>query len=113
MWNVSVSEHCCQHCDGVIFKADTVIETKQHEDECRTLETSVCRVLPGIEEYFLFFCTKKTFYFSFSLDQASAVIEVEFNYKQCCDDNSGNLNIRAINLLSFFYRFEQVKLNQT
>ena len=49
-WNVSVSDHCCQHCDGVVYKADSVIETIFHEDECETIETSICRILPG---YFL------------------------------------------------------------
>lgn len=110
VWNVSVSEHCCQHCDGVIFKADSVIETKQQEDECRTLETSVCRVLPGIAGFLIFLHNKS--FLLFSSDQASAIIEVEFKYKQCCDDNSGNL-IFVQFYLSSFYRFEKIKLNQT
>ena len=48
MWNTSVSDHCCQNCDGVIYKADSVIDTIHHEDECQTRETSVCRILPGM-----------------------------------------------------------------
>jgi len=67
-WNVSVSDHCCLHCDGVVYKADTVIDTTQHEDECKTSETSVCRILPGLNR---------------------ATIESEFNYKNCCNDNDG------------------------
>ena len=47
MWNVSVSDHCCQHCDGVVYKADSVIETVFHQDECETVESSICRILPG------------------------------------------------------------------
>ena len=47
MWNVSVSDHCCQHCDGVVYKADSVVETVLHEDKCGTVETSICRILPG------------------------------------------------------------------
>ena len=47
MWNVSVSDHCCQHCDGVVYKADSVIETVFHQDKCETVETSICRILPG------------------------------------------------------------------
>ena len=54
MWNISVSERCCQHCDGVIYKRDSVIETKHYEDECRTSKTSVCRVLPGMLERFFY-----------------------------------------------------------
>lgn len=77
MWNVSASEQCCQHCDGVIYKAGSVIETIQHEDECRTSETSVCRVLP---------------------DKASAAIEIEFKYKHCCDDGSGLNKLNATKL---------------
>ena len=46
-WNVSVSDHCCLHCDDVVYKADTVIDTIQYEDECRTTETTVCRIIPG------------------------------------------------------------------
>ena len=47
MWNTSVSDRCCQSCDGVVYKADSVIATIDHEDECQTVETSVCRILPG------------------------------------------------------------------
>ena len=47
MWNTTVSDHCCHHCDGVVYKADSVIDTIHHEDECQTTETSVCRILPG------------------------------------------------------------------
>ena len=48
MWNTSVSDHCCHHCDGVVYKADVVMDTIHHEDECQTVETSVCRILPGL-----------------------------------------------------------------
>ena len=47
MWNTSVSDHCCHHCDGVVYKADSVIDTIHHEDECQTTETSLCRILQG------------------------------------------------------------------
>ena len=47
MWNTSVSDHCCHHCDGVVYKADAVMDTIHHKDECQTMETSVCRILPG------------------------------------------------------------------
>lgn len=47
MWNTSVSDHCCQSCGKVVFKADSVMDTVNLEDECQTTETSVCRILPG------------------------------------------------------------------
>ena len=47
MWNTSVSDHCCQGCDGVVYKANSVMDTVHLEDECQTIETSVCRILPG------------------------------------------------------------------
>ena len=42
-----MSDHCCQDCDGVVYKADSVIETVLHQDKCETVETSICRILPG------------------------------------------------------------------
>ena len=47
MWNTSVSDHCCQSCDGVVYKADSVMDTVHLEDECQTTDTSVCRIFPG------------------------------------------------------------------
>ena len=47
IWNTSVSDHCCQSCDNVVYKADSVMDTVHLEDECQTTETSVCRILPG------------------------------------------------------------------
>ena len=44
---MSVSEHCCLHCDGTVYKADTVIETVVEKDECGTTKTSVCRKNDG------------------------------------------------------------------
>ena len=46
-WNTSVSDRCCQSCEGVVYKAGSVIDTINHEDDCKTVETSVCRILPG------------------------------------------------------------------
>ena len=42
-WNKSISEHCCLHCDGTVYKADTIIESVVEKDECGTIKTSVCR----------------------------------------------------------------------
>ena len=48
-WNVSVSDRCCENCDGVVYKADSVIDTTYLEDKCQTIETRTCRILPGIK----------------------------------------------------------------
>ena len=84
-WNVSVSDHCCLHCDDVVYKADTVIDTIHYEDECRTTETTVCRIIPGytldlIEKFNLI--NKMPGY-------QKAVVEHEFNYRNCCNDEDG------------------------
>jgi len=75
-WNMSVSEHCCLHCDGTVYKADTVIETVVEKDECGTTKTSVCRKNDG----------------------GIADIEVDFTYKYCCNDEEGILPIDTIKL---------------
>ena len=46
-WEVSISDHCCLNCHGVVYSVDSVIDTIHHDDECQTLETSVCRKIPG------------------------------------------------------------------
>ena len=66
-WVRSVSEHCCQTCNGTVVPANTVISTTQLEDDCLSLQTEVCRLRPGLE---------------------TAVIEVEFSYRNCCNDNN-------------------------
>ena len=64
MWNTSVSDRCCQSCDGVVYKADSVMDTVHLEDECQTTETSVCRIFPGekkvkVKNIFLIITLKK------------------------------------------------------
>ena len=66
-WERSVSERCCQTCNGTVFPHDTVVSTTQLEDDCLTLETKICRLRPGLRK---------------------AVIEIEFSYRNCCNDNS-------------------------
>ena len=56
MWNTSVSDRCCHHCDGVVYKADSVIDTVQHDDECQTVETLVCRILTGMPSILFLLC---------------------------------------------------------
>merc|ERR1719312_362846 len=67
-WKTSVSDHCCLACTNTTYKADTVIETNELDDKCKSIETQVCRKLPGHEK---------------------AKIESEFNYKACCNDDTG------------------------
>ena len=63
----SVSEQCCQNCKGTVYPTNTVISTTKLEDDCLTTQNEVCRLRPGLE---------------------TAVIELEFSYRNCCNDNS-------------------------
>ena len=47
-WKTSVSDHCCLACTNTVYKADIVIETIELDDKCKSIETQVCRKLPGI-----------------------------------------------------------------
>ena len=71
-WVRSVSAECCQTCNGTVFPANTVISTTQLEDDCLSLQTEVCRVRPGLE---------------------TAVIEQEFSYRNCCNDNNSKYRL--------------------
>ena len=62
----SVSEQCCQNCNGTVYPSNTVISTTMLEDDCLTTQTEVCRLRPGLK---------------------TAVIEQEFSYRNCCNDN--------------------------
>ena len=66
-WVRSVSEQCCQNCNGTVYPSNTVISTTMLEDDCLTTQTEVCRVRPGLK---------------------TAVIEQEFSYRNCCNDNN-------------------------
>ena len=68
-WVRSVSAQCCQTCNGTVVPPGTLISTTQLEDDCLTLQTEVCRVRPGLDH---------------------AVIEQEFSYRNCCNDNNSN-----------------------
>ena len=67
-WNISVSPNCCETCDQKVFDVNTIIEKRRIEDRCGTIETSVCRLLPGHSE---------------------ATIEYEYSYQDCCNDERG------------------------
>jgi len=69
-WVRSVSEQCCQNCNGTVYPSNTVISTTMLEDDCLTTQTEVCRVRPGLK---------------------TAVIEQEFSYRNCCNDNNKTL----------------------
>ena len=102
MWNTSVSDHCCQSCDGVVSKADSVVSTIHHEDECQTTETSVCRILPG--EYVKL--SKRGWPWPSFQDREGAVIQNEFNFKNCCKDGQGNLGkLTRPNIPLYFHPF--------
>ena len=83
MWNTSVSDNCCKNCNGVVYRADSVLETIHHKDECQTKETSVCKFLPG--KRFSHFPLKM--FLSKGYDKAKA--ETKFSYKNCCNDATG------------------------
>ena len=91
MWNTSVSDHCCHHCDGVVYKADSVIDAIHHEDKCQTIETLVCRILPG-----LYSCKcmeyKKCANLAMTGHQ-KALEESMFSYKDCCNDERGSIYV--------------------
>ena len=69
-WVRSVSAGCCQTCNGTVVHPNTVISTSQLEDDCLSLQTEVCRVRPGLE---------------------TAVIEQQFSYRNCCNDNTSKI----------------------
>jgi len=39
----SLATQCCQNCEGKIFPPNTVVEDKSMNDECNTVEHSVCK----------------------------------------------------------------------
>jgi len=75
-WNMTISEHCCLHCDGTVYKSDSVIESVVAKDECGTTKTSVCR----------------------KNDDGLANIEVDVNYEWCCNDEDGIFPINTTKL---------------
>jgi len=70
-WNTTVSESCCLTCNGTVVPENTKIDTELLDDDCKTIKTSFCRTFPSSNV---------------------AAIEYDFNYKNCCNDNSGYLH---------------------
>ena len=64
-------------CDGKVYKSGEVISITEQDDDCLTVQTSVCKKLPGLE---------------------TATIESDFKYKNCCNDDEGlsHLNISKL-----------------
>ena len=75
-WVRSVSAQCCQTCNGTVVPPNTVISTTQLEDDCLTIKTEVCRVRPGLK---------------------TGVIDQEFSYRNCCNDNNSKYYDRIFN----------------
>ena len=66
-WVRSVSAQCCQTCNGTVAPPNIIISTIELEDDCLTVQTEVCRARPGLK---------------------NAVIDQEFSYRNCCNDNN-------------------------
>jgi len=69
-WNTTVSKKCCMHCDGTVYKADTVIDTTEAQNDsaiCHTVETSVCKIIEDPRK-----------------GPKIAEIVVDVTYKDCC-----------------------------
>ena len=62
---MSVSEKCCQGCDGTVFKDGQEMEPVNIGGDCGVVETSVCRL---------------------NYDTQKADVEHKFHYKECCTD---------------------------
>ena len=41
-WIKSVSDQCCLHCDGTVYKADTTIDSVVEDDDCGTIQKTMC-----------------------------------------------------------------------
>ena len=67
-WNITVNPLCCLYCDNTVYKEDSIITSVERNDDCGTIETSVCRKFPDLD---------------------SADIEVEYKHKKCCVDSDG------------------------
>ena len=94
-WNTTISDHCCLGCDGRVHKADSVIKEIPHEDECLSVETSICRRIPG--KYISTFKPKSQSQFlDLYLGEEKAKIEVEYTFRNCCNDGSGLKPLKTV-----------------
>ena len=77
-WMRSVTDQCCQNCNGTVYPTNTIISTTNLEDDCLTIKTEVCRLRP---------------------DRKTAHIEQEFSYRNCCNDNNSKYYEEIFNIL--------------
>jgi len=77
-WKTTISDQCCIHCNGTVFKPDSLIDTVTKDDDCSTIETSYCRIIPNTDK---------------------ATIEKEYKYKKCCIDNKGDIQKQLLNMV--------------
>ena len=80
IWKQSVSEKCCLHCDGTVYKDGLEMTPIDVGGDCDAVETSVCRLNP---------------------DTGKAGIVNEYHFKKCCLDNNG-LYMRQAYRYNFF-----------
>ena len=84
---MTISEHCCLHCDGTVYKSDTVIETIVEEDLCGTIKSSVCKKNDKGSKNMLWKIFKEYGYNEVFLGLAD--VAIDFSYKSCCNDDEG------------------------
>ena len=68
IWKRTVSEKCCLHCDGTVYKDGLEMTPVDVGGVCDAVETSVCRLNP---------------------DTGKAGVLNEYHYKSCCPDDKG------------------------
>ena len=68
IWKRTVSEKCCLHCDGTVYKDDLEMTPVDVGGPCDAVETSVCRLNP---------------------DTGKAGVVNEYHYRRCCPDEKG------------------------
>ena len=69
-WKKTVSEKCCLHCDGTVYKDGQEMTPLEVGGTCDAVETSVCRLNP---------------------DTDKAGVVNEYHYKKCCPDDNGKI----------------------
>ena len=93
-WNTTISDNCCLGCDGKVHKADSVIKEIPHEDECLSVESSICRRIPG--KYCQIQVSIPKSLICTYLGEEKAKIEVEYTYRNCCTDGTGLQPLKTV-----------------
>ena len=85
-WNTTVSPECCLHCDDTVYTPESIMEVQTIDDECQSVETSICKKIPG----WIFFFNIEYLYFAYdAVGENNAIVEIEINNKRCCHDERG------------------------